>query len=72
MICCKCWKDKPCSRKICSCTKVQLKCSKFLNCCGSMCHNTWTTLDENSDGGGNDGGDIDDVEEADDNGSADE
>ena len=34
---------------------------------GSTCYNTWTTLDENSDGGDDAG-----VEEADDDGSADE
>ena len=67
MIRCKCGTDKPCSRKICNCSKAQLSCSKFCKCLGSTCYNTWTTLDENSDCGDDDG-----VEEADDDGSANE
>ena len=65
MIRCKCGTDKPCSRKICSCLKARLSCSKFYKYFGSMCYNTWTTLDENSDCG-----DYDGLEEADDDGSA--
>ena len=67
MIRCKCGTDKPCSRKICSCSKAKLSCSKFCNCYGNMCYNTWTKLGENSDCG-----DDDDDEKADDDGSADE
>ena len=67
MIRCKCGTDKPCSRKICSYLKAQLICSKFCKCFGSMCYNTWTTLDENSDCGDNEG-----VEKADDDDSANE
>ena len=43
--------DKSCLQNICSCSKAQLLCFKFCNCRGSMCYNTWTTLDENSVGG---------------------
>ena len=60
--------DKSCLQNICSCSKAQLLCFKFCNCRGSMCYNTWTTLDENSVGGDDSGV----VEEADDDGSADE
>ena len=66
LICCKCGTDKPCSQKICSCSKAQLLCLKFCICYGNMCHNTWTILDENSDCG-----DGDDVKNTDDDGSAD-
>ena len=65
LICCKCGIDKPCSRNICSCSKAQLSSSKFCKCFRNMCYNTYTTVDENSDGGDDDG-----VEETDDNGSA--
>lgn len=62
MTCCKCWTNKPCSRKICSCLKAQLSCSKISNWT-----TLYTTLDEKSDGG-----DEDCAEEADEVGSADE
>ena len=61
MTCCKCWTNKPCSRKICSCLKAQLSCSNISN------QTLYTTLDEKSDGG-----DEDCAEEADEVGSADE
>lgn len=60
--------DKSRLPNICSFSKAQLLCFKFCNCRGSMCYNTWTTLDENSVGGDDSGV----VEETDDDGSADE